>query len=190
ATPLPDGTLLATQAQMSDAAGDTGSTVAINTVENFGLVLTGSGSPNPVAADGTLLYEFTYSNTSSRNLAGLLLAIVYDPNVTFVTSDAPPDQGTTNEFTIPTIPAGTTGHVGIQVKVTHVIPNGTVLHTTAQIIDHFGNSASTGVDTAVPSAPPPVLTKNASPDPVTPRGTLTYTLTYTNPRSATPAGVA
>ena len=189
-SPLANGTLLQTQALMTDSTGDSGAVTAANTVESApGLTLSSTDSPDPVAADGIVLYDFTYGNTGNANATGAVLTIGYDPNVTYVDSNIPPDAGTTNQFTLGTVVGGTSGRVRIHVQVTHVIPNGTVVHTTGQIIDGLGNTASTAVDTTVQSAPTLSLAKTDSPDPVAPDGTLTYTLTYGNPGSDTATGV-
>ena len=189
-SPLANATLLQTQAKMTDSIGDSGSVTAANTVQSApGLTLSSAETPNPVSADGIILYDFTYGNTGNANATGSVLTIGYDPNVTYVDSNIPPDAGTTNKFTLGTVVGGTSGRVRIHAQVTHVIPNGTVVHTTGQIIDGLGDTASTAVDATVQSAPTLALAKTGSPDPVAPNGTLTYTLTYGNPGSDVATGV-
>ena len=77
----------------------------------------------------------------------------------------------------------------LQVEMPAVIPNGTVVSTTADVLDDLGNTANAAVDTTVQSSPALSLVATDSPDPVEVGEQLTYTLVATNNGPSTSTNV-
>src|SRR6185295_979913 len=91
---------------------------------------------------------------------------------------------------IGTVPGGGSKRVRVQVRTPTVIPNGTVLTTTAGVSDILGNTANASVDTTVQSTPALGLAIGDSPDPVLSGDQIVYTVTYSNTGGDIANGVA
>lgn len=189
-SPLANGSFLSTDFEMSDAFGNPTTATALTAIQSApALALSMTDIPDPVPSGGTLLYDIVYSNPGTDTATGVVLTVAYDPNLTFITSDVLPDAGTTNQWTIASVPGGGIGRIMVQVQVPQILPNGSVLASSASIVDGVGNTAAAAADTTVQSQPTLALAKIDGPDPVPSGGQVTYTLTYSNVGGADATGV-
>ena len=186
----PLGSILTTQAVISETGG-TSATATANTTVQITPVLTLSltDAPDPVPAGGLLTYTIRYGDTGNAPATTAVVSAVYDPNVTFVTATPAPDAGTTDQWTLGTLPDGTSGEIQVTVQVAAPLANGTLLTSQALLTADGGLTASASQSTTVQSAPALAITKTDDVDPVAPGGTVTYTITYTNSGTDTDAGV-
>src|SRR5262249_55034925 len=80
----PLGSILNSQATISETAGASASASANTTVQITPvLALSLTDSPDPVAAGGLLTYALRYGNTGNSPATNTVVSAVYDPNVTF-----------------------------------------------------------------------------------------------------------
>ena len=153
-----------------------------------------TASPDPVGPTGNLTYTITYSNTGQSTATNTIVSDTTPANTTFVSASpaptsAPPvgDTGTVT-WNVGSVPVGGSGAVTLVVKVNASVGTQIVNDTYSIASDQnaatFGNPVSTTVANAVLT-----LSKSASPDPVMPAGTLTYTLTLHNAGSVAAANV-
>lgn len=172
---LADGALLFNSASVDDTALNSADSATVTTVQSAApLVITKTASPDPVASGGTLTYVIAYQNLGAVDLAGVQVLEAYDENVSFVSASPAPAAGTTDTWTLGTLPAGASGSITLTTTVASGLANGTVLYNEAHILDAAAHAASASVDTVVLS-------------PATPTPTLTPTLTPTQTSTATPS---
>jgi uncharacterized repeat protein (TIGR01451 family) len=189
-SPLPNGTILNNRVRLSDTFGNA-ITAEQNTavVSNPTLGIALADDRDPATAGQNVVYTVSYSNNGNADAAAVVVTATYDPNVTFVSATPAPDPGTNNRWTIGALPTGGSGQVSITLRVAGVLPNGTLLTTTASIAD--GPAFSTASENTVVSSTPALgVSILDAPEPVRPGETLSYTITYANTGSDVATGVS
>ncbi len=153
-----------------------------------------TASPDPVGPTGNLTYTLTYGNTGQSTATNTIISDVTPLDTTFVSASPAPTsapavgQAGTVTWNVGSLPVGGSGVVTLVVKVSASI--GSTIDNTAYSIKSdqnaptFGNPVSTSVANAVLT-----LSKSASPNPVAPGGSLTYTLILHNGGSVTASNV-
>ena len=96
---LPNGTLIANLASITDTPGNGASAGSVTTVNQPVLTISETDSPDPVASGGTLTLTITYTNAGTTTLTGVTVFHTYDSNLTFVSAVPSPNAGTTDTWT-------------------------------------------------------------------------------------------
>lgn len=183
ASPPPDGTVLANLSSFDTNETAPAFGTASVTVLAPVLRLTKTATPEPVSAGGALTYQLTFENLGSAPATGLVLTDLLDPNLTFSgqTGGGVYNPGTrTVTWLLPPLAPGASGSVTLFTTVASPLPNGTPILNQATIDANEADPLPVLVQSTVLSAPALTLTKTASPDPVSPGGVVTYTLTVLN----------
>ncbi|MDG2308042.1 MAG: hypothetical protein P8R42_25980 [Candidatus Binatia bacterium] len=189
-SPLANGSTISTLFTMTDVFSNDTVATATNTVQSAPqLTLAITDVPDPAPADGIVLYDAVFTNPGTDTAFNVVLNLGYDPLLTYVGADVTPDTALGDTWTIPQIRGGDSSRVRIQVQLPSVVPNGTLLTSSATVTDDLGNTASASVDTTAQSSPSLSLVASDSPDPVITGGQITYLLTYSNTGSDTATGV-
>lgn len=179
-SPLANGSTLTSEFTMSDVFGNDVTAQALNTVQSAPqLALSMTATPDPAPAGGVVLYDIVYSNPGTDSAQGVVLTTSYDPAIAFLAADVEPDDPSGTIWTIGEVPGGGSGRVRVQVVMPPIIPNGTLLSSTAAVTDGL-LTANANVTTTVQSSPALGLALSDSPDPVLSGDPVTYTLTYSN----------
>jgi uncharacterized repeat protein (TIGR01451 family) len=149
-----------------------------------------SDNPDPVLAGGRLNYTIHVNNTGNATATNVTVMETYDKNVTFVTAVPAPSPGD-NTWKFQTLNVSETRWINISVTVNASVLNGTVLHNIVNVTCAEGVTDTDTENTTVFVAPVPVLeiTKTDAPDPVSPGGTLNYTIAVNNTGNATATNV-
>ena len=189
-SPLANGSTLSTGFTVNDVFGNDTTATATNTVQSAPqLTLAITDVPDPAPADGLVLYDVVFTNPGTDSAFNVVLNLSYDPLLTYVDADVEPDSPAGDTWTIPEVRGGESERIRIQVQLPPVIPNGTVLTSSATVTDDLGNTASASVDTTAQSSPALSLVASDSPDPVVSGGQIVYDLTYSNTGSDVATGV-
>jgi uncharacterized repeat protein (TIGR01451 family)/MYXO-CTERM domain-containing protein len=194
ATPLANNTALTDMASFSatnNAAVSASSTANVSSAPS--LTFNDAPSPNPVAADGMLVYTFGYANSGSDAAAGVTITEALPANVTFQTASAGGAYASTGNqvtWTIGSIAAGASGSVTVTVLVASPIANGTVLTDAASLAASNAATLMANSTVTVTSAPVLTLTETGAPNPVAAGAQLVYTLAYGNAGTDTAAAAA
>jgi uncharacterized repeat protein (TIGR01451 family) len=145
-----------------------------------------TSNPDPVLAGGTLNYSISVNNTGNATATNVTVTEKYDENVTFV-SAVPAPSLDNDTWVFATLNASETCRINISVLVNASVPNGTVLHNIVNVSCVEGVTDTDTENTTVFVAPVPVLgiTKTDNPDPVSPGGTLNYSIHVNNTGNAT-----
>jgi uncharacterized repeat protein (TIGR01451 family) len=149
-----------------------------------------TSNPDPVPAGGMLNYTIAVNNTGNATATNVTVKETYDGNVTFVTAVPAPSPGNdTWKFT--SLNVSETRWINISVSVNATVPNGTELHNVVNVTCDEGVTDTDTENTTVFVAPVPVLeiTKTDAPDPVSPGGTLNYSISVNNTGNATATSV-
>lgn len=159
------------------------------------LKITKLDSVDPVSSGGLLTYTLQYENIGNDTATGVILSDSLSRHVIFQSASsngqytpAPPGSGTVS-WNIGTLAPGEIGTVTIVTRVKtpadyipedpDTITDGTLISNTATITSAQGADTQT-ITTTVGSMPRLTLVKATSFGPVTPGGTLTYTIHYEN----------
>ena len=191
ATPLANNTALTDMASFSatnNPAVTATSTANVSSAPS--LTFNDAPSPNPVAADGMLVYTFGYTNSGSDTAAGVTITEALPANVTFQTASAGGAYASTSNqvtWTIGSIAAGASGSVTVTVLVASPIANGTVLTDAASLAASNAATLLANSTVTVTSAPVLTLTETGAPNPVAAGAQLVYTLAYGNAGTDTAA---
>ncbi len=158
------------------------------------LMITKSGTPDPVQAGGQIVYTIAYRNTGNANATGAVITDTVPGNTSFVstTSGGVYNAGTnTVTWSLGTLGAGSSGSLSLVVQVGSGTPDGTVVTNTAAITSNETPPQTALAQTTVSAAAVPVLTltKAGAPDPVQAGGQIIYTIGYQNTGSASATGV-
>lgn len=151
-----------------------------------------TAGPDPVVTGNNLTYTITYSNTGSAPATSVLVTDTTPANTTFVSaSPAPltaPAVGAAGTVTwaVGDLAVGASGSVTLVVNVDPALTVGTALNNIEYSIACDQNPSTPGVpvQTATIGSSALSLAASESPDPVTPGSLLTYTLTVSNPGTA------
>jgi uncharacterized repeat protein (TIGR01451 family)/MYXO-CTERM domain-containing protein len=194
ANPLADKTGLSDLATFS--ASNNAPVTATSSVTVFyepSLTLTDTPAPNPVAAEGMLVYTLAYANTGPAPASAPTITYALPANVTFQTAS---DNGiystsaNTVTWSLGSIAVGASGTVTVTVVVASPIANGTVLTDAASL--STGNAATVlaNANVTVTSAAVLSLTETGAPNPVAAGTQLVYTLAYGNNGTDTAAAAS
>src|SRR5206468_528309 len=157
------------------------------------LSITKTDSPDPVTPGGTLTYTITVSNAGPNAAASVTMNDPLPPQTTFQSMPTPagwscttPAAGSTGTVncTTASLASAATATFTLGVQVSSAALDGSTISNTATVSSttadsNTGNNSATAT-TTVRAQADLAITKTDSPDPVTPGGTLTYTITVSN----------
>lgn len=190
ASPLPSGTELTNTVDIASPQGYADQDIETTTVLGTPELHLVKEANTTIAEPGDLItYTLSYSNGGDAPAVGVRITDTIDGNTTFVDSDPPYDSGS-YVWDIGDLWPSATYQITLTVRVTDVLPNGTVLANDAII---WGTGNITDSDQAlvtVQSAPVLNLVKEAGASIIEPGDTLTYTIWYSNTGNAPATGVA
>jgi uncharacterized repeat protein (TIGR01451 family) len=149
-----------------------------------------TSNPDPVPAGGTLNYSISVNNTGNATATNVIVTETYDGNVTFV-SAVPASLPGNDTWQFQTLNVSETKWINISVIVNASVLNGTVLHNIVNVSCDEGVMDMDTENTTVLSAVAPVLgiKKTGVPDPVSPGGTLNYSIRVNNTGNTTATNV-
>ena len=75
------------------------------------------GKPSRISQGGKITYTITYGNDLLEPVTNLVIVEDYDPRMTFISADPPPDPGTNNVWTIGTLLPGAYGQSVVGMKM-------------------------------------------------------------------------
>jgi uncharacterized repeat protein (TIGR01451 family)/MYXO-CTERM domain-containing protein len=183
-SPIANGTVLTDAVSLTTGNAATVMANANVTVTSAAvLTLTETGTPNPVAAGGQLVYTLAYGNIGTDTAAAASIVAAVPSNTTFVsaTGGGTYDSGSNQvTFGLGSVAAGLDGTVTFTVQVTTPLANGTSLAASSTLSATGVTSAAAMATTSVASAPTLSLTNTGAPNPVLAGGQLTYTLAFAN----------
>ena len=181
-SPLPNGTILVNFANVTCDQGVKDQIYQDTTVISAPYCsLAKYDFPDPVKAGANLTYTIICENTGNMNATNGVITEEYDANVTFLNATPAPDTGTNNTtWTILNAPPGVKHYINITVRVNETVANGTILTNYVNVTSDQDFEHNHTIYTEVVGAPALSITKYAWPNPVSPRGNLTYTLYYAN----------
>ncbi len=196
ASPLADGTPIVNTATLGADGVNPVSASAVSTVSSAGvLTLTKTASADPVQPGQSLTYTLAYANTGNDAAANATISDPLPAGTLFVSaSNGGSYDPVANriDWSLGTLPAGTSGSVTLTVEIASPLANGkTIVNTATLAADGLpSTSASVVVTVVVDDEPLLALTKTASHDPVAPGDTMVYTLVYGNIGTGTATGVS
>jgi hypothetical protein len=106
--------------------GETGGSCLIDYLKLGGYTLsfepledqvTKKGKPSRISQNGKITYTITYGNDLTVPLTNLVIVEDYDPRMTLLSADPPPDPGTTNVWTIGNVSPGQYGQIVLVMKM-------------------------------------------------------------------------
>jgi len=99
--------------------------------------------PDPARVGQIVQYAFTYANLSDTDLTGVVVRAIYDTELQFVSSFPPPDVGSTQEWTIGSLPAGSARRIFVNMAPLPTLPDGAAPQVRMWVGDDtgFGGSA-------------------------------------------------
>ncbi|RLC93152.1 MAG: hypothetical protein DRI77_12130, partial [Chloroflexi bacterium] len=183
--PLPNGTQLVNQAEISDSNGGLPAADSETTSIHSGHVLDVEKSgPATVDAGGQIVYTIEWSVTGNETALVLVIEDTTPDHTAFASASGAPmidDPGVGNSGIVryhlgDQLP-GSSGTVTLTVDVDSPLDDGTPIHNQARILDDNNGAADNdAADTTVVSSHGFVLTKSDNPDPVSPDGLINYTI--------------
>ena len=75
------------------------------------------GKPSRISQNGKITYTITYGNDFNTTLTNLVIVEDYDPRMSLLSADPPPDPGTTNVWTIGNVSPGQYGRIVLGMKM-------------------------------------------------------------------------
>lgn len=75
------------------------------------------GKPSRISQNGKITYTITYGNDLLEPITNLVIEEEYDPRMTIISADPPPDPGTNNVWTIGTLLPGEYGQIVVVMKM-------------------------------------------------------------------------
>ncbi|HEX9427987.1 MAG TPA: fibronectin type III domain-containing protein, partial [Candidatus Polarisedimenticolia bacterium] len=195
ASPLANGTTITNGSYSIDSnetSAVAGTVITTGVTAAPILTLSGTDAPDPVNPGGTLTYTLRYANNGNANATGVVLTDPLPANTTFVSATLGGTQAAgLVTWSLGTLNAGTSGSAQLVVTVAAPLANGTTI-TNASFGIGSNETAAVGgasIATTVLSGNRFALAQTASPNPVLPGGTVTWTLTYQNLWSTGATGV-
>ena len=166
------------------------------------LVVTNSGSPNPVLAGGNITYTQTVNNNGPQPALNLVFSEAIPSGTTFVSLASPaawtcttPAVGASGNIscTLPSNDPSVLSTFTLVVKVGAAVPAGTTISDTDSVSSGVNdtnlanNTATVNILVAAPASADISVTNSASPGTVAPAANITYTQSLTNngPSTAT-----
>jgi len=113
------------------------------------VVLTKVDNFDPVTPGSLLTYTVSYSNTGEGTVSGVVLSDLVDPGTTFFSAAPPPDEGTTDTWTIGELAPGQSGSIDITVVVGTELADGDSVINVATISTGEGVSAEAAETTGI-----------------------------------------
>ncbi len=145
------------------------------------LEISKTASPDPVKAGEDLTYTITYRNSGEGEARGVKIKETYDANVTFISSNPAPDQGSDNLWTIGTLAKEASGEISIRVNVKPTVRDGYVLKNLVRIAGDENQSSRAFANTTVEvPSPELIINKTADASSLSPGDILNYRITYKN----------
>ena len=161
--PLANGTILHNSATVSSTETTPVSALPVDVAVTSSPVLEilKSASADQVSAGSTLVYNIEYRNSGSDTATDLVLEdqLPLQSSLVSATSGGTLNNGALR-WNLPDLPAGSSGSVGLTVRVDSPLANGTALHNSASIGSSETPPLSAAKTVTVSSAP--VLTISAS----------------------------
>jgi len=178
---LTDGSLLQAGATLEDGAGQLTTASTVNTVEAVqGIALASAAATDPVPPGGQVTYTITYGNPGDTTLVDAILTMVYDPNLSFVSSVPPPASSSNDFWLLGDILPGQGGTIQVTLDVDSGTPNGTVLASEAALSAASGEVSSVAQLSAVQTNPGLALTLSSAQTSTTPAGVVDLAIDYVN----------
>jgi uncharacterized repeat protein (TIGR01451 family) len=186
----PNDTVADNTAVVSDSAGHSAAATASTIIALLPRLTLGmSDGPDPVAPGGLITYTLAYGNSGTNNATGVVLTTSFPAATSFVSAVPAPDPGTTDHWTLGTLPPGASGTVSVRVAVDRSTVNGSALVAQATIQDDASRLASASTATSVRSSSAIALAAAASPEPASAAGQIVYTVSFGNRSSSPVAGL-
>jgi len=177
--PPPAGALLSSVVTTGISGSGSASTSVLAAV-NAGLQLEISSQSSVVAPGGSLVYNLTYSNTSSAAIAADLV-VTLAPEVSFVSATNGGKHDTTAgvvQWTLGSLAARTAGQVALTVKVSNPVRSSPLINTVAQLTNPMSSaSLARASDTAQALANPTQLSISSTGSPVISGQSMIFTVT-------------
>jgi hypothetical protein len=186
-SPLTNGTLLQTQAVLTDAAAHQAVASPTTTVRSAPALNVGvGGGPIPAPAGAQTTYVLTVSNAPTANgeATNVVVTATYDPNAAFVSATPAPDLGTDNTWSIGTLLVGESRQ--IELTLQNGTPAGGVTATVADVRDGAGNVASGTLNIPVAQTAPLVLARGNLSYRYEDRHSITIRANFTPPGAVDP----
>jgi hypothetical protein len=76
-----------------------------------------AGKPKRISQNGKITYTITYGNDFNTTLTNFVIVEEYDPRMTLLSADPPPDPGTANVWTIGNVSPGRYGRIVLVMKM-------------------------------------------------------------------------
>jgi uncharacterized repeat protein (TIGR01451 family) len=185
--PLTNGTLLANTALIASTGQSAQATETTQVASAPALHIRKTASGDLVRPGDLITYTIAYSNSGNEVAHAVRITDTIDGNTVF--QSASPGYSGSYVWTIPDLPPPATTQLTLTVRVTDVLPNGTLLTNGVVIQDATGVSATDQATATVQSAPALHLSKTASAAVIQPGDTLTYTIWYSNTGNSPASGV-
>ena len=165
------------------------------------LLVTNSGTPNPVIAGNNITYTVTVTNNGPGTATTVTFNESLPANTSFVSVAATSGtggwtcSGVSISCTIPTFASGASTTFTVVVKVGAGTPSGTIITDTASVSaattdpNPSNNFATVTTVVATAGQADLAITKTGTPNPVLAGNNITYTITVTNNGPATASNV-
>ena len=137
-----------------------------NTPSLPSLTLEKSDVPDPVNMGSILRYDIRVSNDTLETLTNVVILENYDTNTTFLDSSPPPDSGTDNRWSFPSMGVGEFMTITVRVTVHSPLLDGTILVNTVSFTsEETVPIEDTEETTVIGVLPDLAITKTAAPSP-------------------------
>ena len=190
---VPAGTVLSNTATVTSTTADAGSannsaTATTTVAASADVSVTKTDTPDPVTAGSNLSWTITAANAGPSDAMAVSFSDTLPAGTTFVSLSPVASwtctTGATVSCSIPTLPVGGSAVFTLVATVDPLVAGGTVLSNTATVTSttsdpNTGDNSSTATTTVNASAGVSIGVV-AAPEPVTPGGTLVWTVTLTN----------
>ncbi len=186
-------------AEISNGSGTASAYAAATTAvqDNIPLTVALIASPDPVMPGDQINYVATVSNDGGSDLTGVEIRLIIPGETDYFDDDsisgdcagAYCEPGETAVYSLGILPAGQSQVVLLPIPLINPIDDNTLIPNTATAVHDGGGGATASVNVLVGANPGLTLGIAEDRDPVTPGGSLDYTLTYANASDVTLSGV-